>query len=209
MKKLKILTPIVFAALFSCKKEPAPQDSPVTNPDETTVIAFIDSIQLGNHNNPTDGSFLNLKTGVVYHLTNDPKGVDNQSNVDLVYYYNNINHTDPFLGAPTTAGTNNATGGIYDANPQGINFWSNVNNTEIALANDISVGDFNNIDNLAELKSKWGTLGLGLHYEYAVQSNKIYRFKTTTNKIGLLKINTIIGSGQTVGTMNVSIKVQE
>lgn len=195
---------------ISCEKEPELiPDPPPPNTDSTTPITLIDSINIGNHNNTAFSSFLNLKTGAVYSLSTDPKGVDNQSSVDLVYYYNTINHTDAFLGAPTTAGSNNATGGIYDNNPDGINFWTTVKNTQFGYASDISVGDFNNIDNLAELRSEWGTLDIGLYYEYAVQSERVYRFKTVENKIGLLKINTIVGSGQNVGTMNVSIKTQQ
>lgn len=207
MKKIKIFSSIMLlVSLVSCKKEPTPE---VTNQDETIAVSSFLNINLGNHNNVDFGSFINLRTGEVYHLSIDAKAFDNQSKVDLVYYYNNINHTDPFIGAPTTAGSNNATGGIFDNNPYGINFWTTVNNTEFGLANDISVGDFNSIQNLAELKSKWGTVSVGLHYEYNVLSDKIYRFKTTDNKIGLLKINSIVGSGQTIGTMNVDVKIQK
>jgi hypothetical protein len=205
--KLIILSSLVIS-LFSCEKEEKVTETPIVPAAETPINAF-DSINLGNHNSTEFGSFLNLKTGTVYSLLTDPKGIDNQSNVDLVYYYNNINHTDPFLGAPTTAGSNNATGGIYDDLVNGINLWTVVNNTEISLMQDVSTAEFNNIDNLSELKAEWGTFDIGLHYEYAVSSDKIYRFKTFDNKIGLLKINTIVGSGQTIGTMNVSVKVQQ
>lgn len=209
MKNVKLIASIfLVVALSSCKKEKDPEPNSNGQGTATPISSYAD-ITLGNHNNADFGSFINLSSGAVYKLSTDSKAVDNQSSIDLVYYYNNVNHTEPFIGAPTTAGSNFATGGIFDNNPDGINFWTVVNNTEFGLANDVSVGDFNAITNLAELQTKWGTLGVGLHYVYSVQSEKIYRFKTANNKIGFLKINTIVGSGETIGTMSVDVKIQQ
>lgn len=208
MKKIKFITSILLLVLISsCKKEENPSDN--TNNTTPVPISSFSNINLGNHNNADFGSFLNLASGTVFSLSSINKASDNQSSVDLVYYYNNVNHNDAFIGAPTTAGSNLATGGIFDNNPDGINFWTTVNNTEFALANDVSIGDFNAITNLSELQSKWGTWNLGLYYVYSIQSEKIYRFKTTNNKIGFLKINTIVGNGQTIGTINLDIKIQQ
>ena len=210
MKKTKlIIASILFLGIsVSCKKEVEPEPTP-TNPDTAIAITTLANINVGNHNSTDFGSFINLKTGTIYQLSTNAKAVDNQSLVDLVYYYNQFNENEPYIGAPTTLGSNGAIGGLYDSNPDGINFWTTVNNTEFTAANDISVGDFNAIANLADLKAKWGTLNFGLYYSYHVMSEKIYRFKTVGNKIGLLKINTIVGSSQTIGTMNIDVKIQQ
>ncbi len=201
--KTKILSIAIIAALLTgCDKK----DDDNNKPSGKTPINSYTNINLGNDKNDDYGSFINLKSGQVYFLSKAPKALESQSNIDLVYWYNNINHGDPYLGAPAEVKSNIYEGEIFDNNPDGINFWTTVNNTFFSSTN-ISVGEFNNITSYEQLKDAVDEI-YG-HYEYNVKSEKVYKFKTWDNKIGLLKINTIVGRGDITATMNIDIKVQK
>ncbi len=197
---IKMLCFAGLVSLAACTKEEG------KDPLSTPINSF-KNIKLGNVNNTNYGSFINLKNGSVYFLNQAPKGIDNQSDVDLAFWYNTINHGDPYLGAPAEVQSNSYDGPIFSSSPNGVNFWTTLHNTGFSTAYQVSVGTFDNIDNYQELKD--AVEDIYGNYEYNVRSEKIYKFKTWDNKIGLLRINTISGNGQVAATMDIDIKVQQ
>lgn len=209
IKAILVLGSLISVYLISCKKEnkpPAPIDE---DPIVIDSMAVFEDVKLGNHNEPDYGSFLDLKSGQVYKLSESPKASDNQARIDLVYYYNSQDHTKAFLGAPSSVEENQGLGGLYDNNPDGITYWNTINETSFKLIESVSVGDFIGIDTYSELKAAWGNTGLMPHYEYDVKSGKIYRFVTENQKIGLLRIKNISGNGNVPAIMTVDIKIEK
>ncbi len=209
VKKIIFSGCLLSMCFLSCKKEQnKPGDvSGIETPEDT--LAIFEDVQIGNHHTIGLTSFLCLRSGEIYKLNDAPKAIDHQARIDLVYYYDAINHTSPYLGAPSTLESNQATGGLNDSSPNGIALWTTVNETAIMLWESVSVGDFIGIDNYTELKEAWGNTGLIPHYASNVQSGKVYRFVTQNQKIGLLRVKSISGNGNVPAVMTVDIKIQK
>lgn len=188
---------------MACDKGSSGQDTPIS-------IHHYKNINLGNEFNTTHGSFINLQTGKVYNLKTAPKASEAQSNIDLVYWYVAAHPTSPMIGAPSMA--NSLGGGMaYQDNPDGVKYWTTVNNTLFdENRGRISIADFDKITNLSQLKAAFEKFGsLTTHEVEDAKSDMVYLFKTTNNKLGLMKINSIVGKYGVASTMNIDIKVQQ
>lgn len=204
MKKQFIFPILLVTAILilACSKK---------NDDAAESINSFTNVTLGNEFNTQKGCFVNLKTGTVYSLKSSPKGSENQSNVDLVFWYVSAHPAMPILGAPSmTTPTGLGAGEAYNYSPDGTKFWTKLNNTNFDFSAYVPVGKFNEVKNFNDLKQAWESGGsLNEHGAEDVKSDAVYRFKTWDNKIGMIYVRSIVGTVSSPATIVFDIKVQK
>lgn len=200
MKHLaKVLTILGIAALpmTSCEKE--------KNKKNDDTIKSYSSVTVGNQNS-TAGNILDLDGGKVYTL---PQAYENQETVDLIFYHDNPTNS-LWMACPSSFSEFTTIALPMESTPTyGTNFWSTLTTMEIGNT-DITSGTFDGISTFATLSS---TIANDYHVMIGVASNPspgdVFKFKTGTGKIGLIRINSHNGNSSTSGSIKVDIKIQQ
>jgi len=149
---------------------------------------------LGSYDNSSYGSSFASADGTVYTLS---QAKANAAKVDWMYYYGATN-------LATIASPNDATVTSIFSSADGPASWSVRNDTKFAKVTLPAGVTWDNITTDAEIvplatgasATKVTTLSVG----------QIVSFKTVTGKMGLIKVETITGTG--AGTITYSVKVQ-
>lgn len=190
--------------LSSCKK------NEVDDTKNDTPVANYTNIELGSQNNPK-GCFLSLTKGLVYTTAT---AYDNQSDVDLVFWYNRdtggASSTATWFTSP--AGTMSYYGAYHQEafifSDKGLNNWQTLTTTEIGhLA--ITSGQFDAIETVGQLSTAFHSDDRIFGDAISPKVNDILRFKTYNGKLAIMRIRSITGNAQsTNGMMVIDIKGQ-
>jgi hypothetical protein len=165
----------------------------VTTAATAGEINSYDDIILGSYDNATYGSSFASSTGTVYKIA-DAKL--NSAKVDWVYFYGVTN-------LATLAAPDNADAATIFTGANGLTNWATRNATRFSKVTSAIVWD--NITNDSEITAVAG--GASESKESQLQTGNILAFKTTSGKMGLIKIG-VITSGA-AGSIGYSVKVQK
>jgi len=159
-------------------------------------IAYFPSVELGAQNNTT-GSFFSLTEDSVYTLNS---AFENQNSIDLCYYYDFIDTDENTIASPGA----NIDVSVYPGT-SGLASWTTRRTSRFKIAN-IADEDFMSASNDSLLIVAYGQ-SEGNRKAKNLQTGNIYSFKNEGGKVGLFKVNYVIGADE--GSINISIKVQE
>ena len=143
-------------------------------------------VTMGSHNDD-NGSFYSTSTKQVFNITD---ATANQEKVDFLFYLGAVNGSTIASPADEDANT------VY-----AIQDWTTKNNTLFA-STDITVEAFDNIGDTYTFPDFTGT-ETGITQ---LENNMVIMFKTTDEKMGLIKVNSINGRGDFI---NLDIIVQD
>ena len=177
---------VSFLLVGGCNKksdDPSPVPTspnpaiPVQDPAENTPKIF-ESISLQGLNGPDFGSFFNASTGVVFKYD---KAKENATLVDFVYYYSNQAHV---LTSPSDSGAAQ----VYSDPNLGISKWSVKNTTQIRET-QLTDEEFEKVTSVSVMINYYNSGQVVTSIKGTPQSPdfKIYSFKTTSGKYGLIR----------------------
>lgn len=159
-------------------------------------INYFPSVELGAQNNST-GSFYSLTEGSVFVLNS---AFENQNKIDLCYYYDFIDTDENTIASPGA----NIDASVFPGT-DGLLNWTTRRTSRFKTVN-ITNEDFLSATNDSLLVVAYGQSD-GNRKAKNLQAGSIFSFKNEDGKVGLFKINSVLGTDD--GTINVSIKVQE
>jgi len=159
-------------------------------------INYFSSVEMGAQNN-TLGSFYSLTEDSVYQLN---YAFSNQNKIDLCYFYDLIDTDENTIASPGA----NIDASVYPGPYELLN-WTTRRTTRFKTVN-ISETDFLNANNDSLLIAAHGQSD-GNRKAKNLQNGNIFAFKNEDGKIGLFKVNSVVGTA--AGIINISIKVQE
>jgi hypothetical protein len=163
----------------------------------TTAASTINSyteVLLGSWGSPTGSSFASVD-GTVYSLAN---AKTNCTKVDWMYYYGSAHQAT--LAAPDDA----LVATVFTNTTNGLQTWPTKNATRFTIISAGAVWD--NVltaDDIAAIAGTPTSTDAG-----ELQPSNIVAFKTAGNKLGLIKVSTITGTGAT-STIKYDVKVQK
>jgi hypothetical protein len=152
---------------------------------------------LGSYNSATGSSFASID-GTVYTLANAKA---NSAKIDWLYYYGEgtvSNHATIASPKDSLAGT------VFNEGPNNLASWSVHNNTLFKKVTDPIV--WASITDDEEIVAQTAS-GVTNTYIPQLVSNDVLAFITVSGKKGLIKVESISGTG--AGTMTISVKVQQ
>lgn len=206
-KKIKFLMlPALMSALLmlfnACEKEN--NGSGITG-----KILVYKSVKIGNQYNPI-GHYVNVYSGKVYTKA---EAYEKQAEIDLAFFHAYSNSV--FVGPSTLL----KYAGHFDGNPitefisnptYGFNKWTVINNTGIDKKSTITAGQFDSAENAAQLMALYGK---GNPAAYLVvldaQAGDVLQVYTKNGKRGLIKVNSVTGTREVSGVLDVDIKMVE
>jgi len=159
-------------------------------------INYFPEIELGAQNNSI-GSFFSLTEDSVYTTE---AAFANQNKIDLCYYYDFIDTDENTIASPGA----NINESVYPEENGPLN-WATRRTSRYKLAS-ISEENFLTATNDSLLLAIYGQSD-GNRKAKNLQEGIIFSFKNNDGKVGLFKVNSVLGSD--TGTINISIKVQE
>ncbi len=159
-------------------------------------INYFSSVEMGAQNNSI-GSFYSLTEDSVYQLNS---AFSNQNKIDLCYFYDLIDTDENTIASPGA----NIDASVFPGPNELLN-WTTRRTTRFKIAN-ISESDFLNANNDSLLIAAHGQSD-GNRKAKNLQNGNIFAFKNEDGKIGLFKVNSVVGTA--AGSIIISIKVQE
>lgn len=153
------------------------------------------SVQLGSYDALTGSSFASID-GQVYTWSN---ATGNSTKIDLVYFHGSSN------GSTIAAPNDDQADIVFD-----FSGWGTLNATKFTTTT-ISASEFDAIEDDGEIVSAAGGASASLANQLEV--GDVFAFQTAStsehaDKMGLIKVSTITGSGGN-GTINIVVKVQQ
>jgi hypothetical protein len=165
--------------------------------DESMAGGPIDTytaILMGGLSNADYGSFLDAETGIVYKI--GPAG-DNQSVIDVVYYYGSTNNAT--LCAPNDP-TVNGGAGNFDVCAD----WNVAKNATLFGSTSITSSEFDNISNDTEIAA---LTGISNSKKTDLAVGNVISIETVGGKKGLIKVTACDNSN--AGTITLEVKIQQ
>ncbi|QQR96828.1 MAG: hypothetical protein IPK18_07840 [Sphingobacteriales bacterium] len=197
--KIHILNMILMIFLIvSCKKEE----------NNATSKKLVESynVTMGNQTTPTSGwnCFFSFDSAKVYRLS---EAFNNQSKIDLIFLHNDPDDVAMFVSPFSMADAIANKPYMYATSNYGVEDWTTKNTLQINVT-DITVSDFNNITTVEQLNTAYeNDKNITNAWEVDISANKVYRFMTNSNRIGLIKVNSISGNHNTKGEINFDVKI--
>lgn len=158
-------------------------------------IIYYPSTTFGAQNN-ISGSFFSLSNDMIYTQV---EAFNNQDRIDLCYYYDLIVTDGNTLASPGA----NIDDSVFPG-PTGLSNWT-VRRTTRFKKTDLTAEDFMDASNDSLLIAAYGQ-SEGKRKAKNLLNGHIFSFKNEDGKIGLFKVNSVVGADE--GTINISVKVQ-
>lgn len=198
-KSFTIILAIVILAI-GCTKEKT--NNLLTN---NTPVQSYASITLGNQSTNTFNCFLSFDSMKVYIFSD---AVNNQSAIDLIFYHNNPDNLAVFASPASMQSSITIAPFIFEGIGNGVKFWTPKNSIQIGNT-DITASDFNNITTNGQLNTAYeNDSHVTVASQVGVFANIVYKFTSNrTGKRGLIKVNSVNGTFNTSGQINLDIKM--
>jgi len=161
-------------------------------------IIFIPEVTLGAQSNTIYPGFYSLISRQTYTAL---KAYQNQSMIDLVYYYDPITGDDNSIASP---GANIDT--TLFTGPWPIKSWSVKNTTRFEFTT-ITPAEFNSSNNDSLILANTFPFASGKRKAKNLVNGNVYSFVSQTGKKGLFKVNDVIGTD--TGSIKISFKIQD
>lgn len=161
-------------------------------------ISHIPLVVLGAQNNTAAGSFYSLSARQQF---NTEQAYNNQSLVNLLYYYDYIDADENTIASPGANLDNSVFPGDY-----ALSFWTTKNTTRFVFRENISVEEFDAATNDSLIVYNTFEYASGKRKAKNLKAGDIYSFETDYGKKGLLKVINVAGTGD--GSVEFEIKMQ-
>lgn len=162
-------------------------------------ILYIPSIVMGAQNNTLDG-FYGLHSQSLYSIEN---AYNNQSEIDLVYYYDFIDGDENTIGSPGANIDESVFASVYSPI-----YWSVRNTTRYVLQSNLNADDFDKCNNDSLIFANTFNYTTGKRKAKNLKNGDVFSFITNNDgRKGLFKVINVTGTDQ--GTVEIAIKMQD
>jgi hypothetical protein len=161
-------------------------------------IKDIPSIVFGAQDNTNYGGYYSL---VLFQLFNQSDAYDNQSAIDLLYYYDNVETDENTIASPGASIDNTILSG-----DTGVSNWADRNTLRFIYKENVTIEEFDNCENDSLILENTFVFASGKRKAKNLTANQIYSFVSENGKRGMFKVVEV--QGQEEGSIEVSLKMQ-
>lgn len=158
------------------------------------------AVLLGAQDNVNDQSFLSLSNNLATRY-NQSEAFNHQENIDLFCYYRNITGNEDMM---SLASPGAVLSGIFTGSTSPENY--STKNTTYFNKTDLTAGNFDAVLNDAVILASFDENNK-TSMATKLMVGDVYAFKLQSGKFGLFKVSQV--SGETAGSITISIKVQK
>jgi hypothetical protein len=162
-------------------------------------IETVSLVVLGAQNNTSNKSFYSLTTEQLYNIQ---EAYNNQSLINLLYYYDYIDLDENTISSPGANLDNSIFPGIY-----AISGWTVKNTTRFEYRSNISIEEFDAATNDSLIVYNSFEFSSGKRKAKNLTAGDIYSFETEQGKMGIFKVIEVSGLGE--GIVKIQIKMQD